>query len=197
MRESILLITHHSSLITKIMGQTRHEKSFVDFDKPYERNIIGLRGIIYFGIGLFLLIVVTFGLMWFLQNVMEERAAEADRRESNPMMMNDTERLPPEPRLQAAPGFGVDSKGGRVNLELQRPQAEYEVLREQWNEVWKNGQKADNGAVVTLPIEQAKERLLQQNVKAATGEQGEKALNEARTMISDASSGRQRSQKIR
>ncbi len=41
----------------------KHEKTFVDFDKAYETNLIGLRGVIYFGVGLFLLIVVTFGLM--------------------------------------------------------------------------------------------------------------------------------------
>lgn len=36
-----------------------HEKSFVDYERPYETNIIGLRGVIYFAVGLFLLIVVS------------------------------------------------------------------------------------------------------------------------------------------
>lgn len=179
------------------MGQTRHEKSFVDFDHPYERNIIGLRGIIYFGIGLFLLIIVTFGLMWFLQDVMEKRSAEIDLQEKNPMLMNDRDRLPPEPRLQAAPGFEVEGKDGKVNLELQRPQAEYEVLREQWNQLWATGQRTENGTVVVLPIEEAKQRLLQQNLKTVPAEQGENALNESRMVISDASSGRQKTIKIR
>ena len=172
------------------MGKTRHEKSFINYDKPYETNIVGLRGVIYFALGLFLLIVITFGLMWFLQNVMEEAAAETDRQERNPMLMSDVERLPPEPRLQAAPGFGVDSQNGRINLELQRPQAEYEVLREQWNTLWERGQKAENGAVVTLPINEAKERLLQQNVKAQNNEQGENALRDSRDVITDSSAGR-------
>src|SRR6478609_7436773 len=99
------------------MGSTRHEKSFVDFDKPYEQNIVGLKGIVYFGIGLFLLIVITFGLMWSLMNVLSDSFAE-DKRGNNPMAMTDKERLPPEPRLQLAPGFGIDSPDGRVNLEL-------------------------------------------------------------------------------
>ena len=34
------------------MGSTKHEKSFVDFEQPYEQNVIGLKGIFYFGIGL-------------------------------------------------------------------------------------------------------------------------------------------------
>ena len=41
------------------MGSTKHEKTFVDYDKTYEQNIIGLKGIVYFGVGLLLLIVVT------------------------------------------------------------------------------------------------------------------------------------------
>ncbi len=84
---------------------TKHEKSFVDYDRTYETNVVGLRGIVYFAVGLFLLIVITFGLMLVLQNVMEDQAAETKDVKS-PMMMNERENLPPEPRLQAAPGFG-------------------------------------------------------------------------------------------
>ena len=101
------------------MGKTKHEKSFTDFDKPYEQNVIGMRGIVYFGVGLFLLIVVTFGLMWALQNVMEDNAKQ-EKDIKSPLALSEEERLPPAnvPHLQAAPGFGVDSPNGRVNLEL-------------------------------------------------------------------------------
>ena len=54
----------------------KHEKSYVNFDKAYETNLIGLRGVIYFGVGLFLLVVITFGLMFFLQNIMEEQSVK-------------------------------------------------------------------------------------------------------------------------
>ena len=46
----------------------------------------------------------------------------------NPLAMSDREQLPPEPRLQMAPGFGVDTEKGRVNLELSYPQSEYRTL---------------------------------------------------------------------
>src|SRR5688572_19717577 len=144
------------------MGKTRHEKSFVDFEQPYERNIIGLRGIVYFSIGLFLLIVITFGLMWFLNDVMEEQAIANDAQSRNPMALNEIDRLPPEPRLQTAPGFGVDTGAGRVNLELVRPQAEWEVLQQEYKEIWEKGQTAPDGTAVTLPIDQAKQRFLEQ-----------------------------------
>lgn len=179
------------------MGKTRHEKSFVDFDKPYETNLIGLRGIIYFGIGLFLLIVITFGLMWFLQNVMEEQILETERENRNPMAMDKVERLPPGPRLQVAPGFEVDGREGRVNLELKRPQAEWDVLQEQYKEIWEKGQKTENGEIVSLPIEEAKKRMLEQNVKADQTGEGQKTLEDSRSLFSSASSGRVNSITIR
>lgn len=179
------------------MGSTKHEKSFVDYDKPYEQNLIGLRGIIYFGIGLFLLIVVTFGLMWALQNVMEDDAVETKDKKS-PLALNEQERLPPEPRLQAAPGFGVDGDKGRVNLELMAPQSEYRELHKQWEDLWKNGQKDEKtNTVVTLPIEDAKKRMLEGNPKVRTGAETEKALDETQTYVSYSSSGRTRTDRRR
>ncbi|MEO8650202.1 MAG: hypothetical protein ABI539_13635 [Acidobacteriota bacterium] len=172
------------------MGSTKHEKSFVDFDKPYEQNVIGLKGIVYFGIGLFILIVITFALMFALLNVLEDNA-EPTMSSSNPMAMTDRERLPPEPRLQSAPGFGVDSSAGRVNMELGAPQAEYQELHRQWVETWKNGNKdAKTGAITSLPIDRAKEIFLGQAVKARSGPDAEKSATESRMFISDSSAGR-------
>jgi hypothetical protein len=179
------------------MGSTKHEKSFVDYDKPYEQNLIGMRGIIYFGVGLFLLIVVTFGLMWALQNVMEDNARETKDVKS-PLALNEQERLPPEPRLQAAPGFGVDSDKGRVNLELMAPQSEYRELHRQWEKLWAEGQKDEKtGTEITLPIEKAKERLLGQKPKERVEADGKKALEETRTYVSYSSSGRTRTDRRR
>jgi hypothetical protein len=179
------------------MSAPKHEKSFVDYDRTYETNLIGLRGIIYFAVGLFLLIVVTFGLMFFLQNVMEDQARES-KDNKNPMMMNDTERLPPEPRLQAAPGFGVDSERGRLNMELRAPQSEYWELERQWEEQWANGQKdPKTGTVITLGMEEAKKKFLEQTPKMPGGEQGQKALDESRSIVSYSSAGRTATDKRR
>ena len=174
------------------MGKTKHEKTYVDFEHPYEQNIVGLRGIIFFGIGLFLLVVITFGLMWFLQDVLEEQAIANDEQNRNPMRMKDIERLPPEPRLQSAPGFGVGIGGERVNLELKHPQAEWEVLQQQYKETWEKGTSA------TLPIEEAKKRFLTQ-VSGATPvrPQGENTLDASRLIISDSSSGRMETVRMR
>lgn len=177
--------------------EPKHEKSFVDFDRTYETNLIGLRGVIYFGVGLILLIVITFGLMYFLLNVMEDQAMETKESKS-PMMMKGEDRLPPEPRLQAAPGFGVESERGRVSMELKAPQSEYWELQRQWEKTWAEGQKdPKTGMVIALPIEDAKQKLLQENVKVRGGEQTQKALNEGQQIVSYSSAGRTASDKRR
>ena len=177
-----------------------HNKVEIDLSKPYQRNEIGVKGIAYFGIGLFLLIVVTFLLMYIFQyGVLEEQRLADDERDKSPVAMTVEERLPSEPRLQGAPGFGVDSKDGRINLELRNPQAEYDELQEQWKELWESGEKdPKTGTVVSLSMEAAKEKVLTDgSIKSVTGEAGEKALREATTVISSSSAGRLSSEKIR
>lgn len=179
------------------MSSKKQELSPADFDKPYEGNEIALRGIMGFAIGLFLLIVVTFGLMWAFLNVLKDYSTE-NAGQANPMQMSDKEKLPPEPRLQLAPGFGVDSKDGRANFELMAPQSEWRELRKQYAEMWKNGEKDTKTGVVTmLPIEEAKAKLISQNVKSKSGEEAEKTLKASRKFVSDASSGRVASETVR
>src|SRR5438034_11831362 len=179
------------------MGTTRHERSFVDFERPYEQNIVGLRGIVYFGLGLLALIVITFALMWALLGVFDQQAREAAA-PTHPLMPTERDRLPPEPRLQVAPGFGVESEQGRVNLELQAPGAEYREMRKQWEDIWKNGAKDEKTGVTTIvPIEEAKQKLLGQNLKARSGADAQKAWDDSRLYFSDSSSGRVASEKRR
>lgn len=179
------------------MSSNKNTDTAIDLNKAYEGNEIQLKGIIGFGVGLFLLIVVTFGLMWAFLNVLKDATREsADAK--NPMAMSDKERLPPEPRLQAAPGFGVDSDKGRVNLELMGPQAEYREMKKQWNHQMEFGMKDEKTGMVTMmPIEEAKEKLLTQNLKAKSGADAEKFFSDSRSFISDSSAGRVASEKRR
>lgn len=181
------------------MGSTKHEKSFVDFEQPYEQNIIGLKGIVVFGILLAAFIIVGFLLMWALMNVLEKEAADtkkSDRPDS--MRVTDMERLPPEPRLQTAPGFGVEGPNGRVNLELRAPQAEYWELQKQWKGLLEHGEKDPHtGAVTSLGIKEAKEKFLSGQVKARSGPEAEQSLLRSKMYYSDASSGRVASERRR
>ena len=179
------------------MGSTKHEKSFVDFEQPYEQNIIGLKGIVVFGALLLVFIITGFLLMWALENVLETDAKET-KKSTNPMAMNDRERLPPEPRLQLAPGFGVDGPNGKINLELQAPQSEYWELEKQWKELWKHGQKDPRtGAIASMGIDEARDKFLSQQVKARTGAEAEQNVLRSKMYYSEASSGRVASEKRR
>jgi len=179
------------------MGSTRHEKSFVTYEKGYEQNILGLRGIVYFGIGLLLLIVITFALMWALLKVFADDATN-NAGPTPPLMQNERERLPPEPRLQLAPGWSVESGNGTVNLELAQPGAEYTIVREQWDQMSRNGVRdPKTGVTSMLPIDQAKQKFLEQNVKARNDEASQQEWNSSRMYFSDASSGRIASEKRR
>lgn len=178
------------------MSSKKHTDTAVDLNKPYEENEIQMKGIVGFAGGLFLLIVITFGLMWAFLNVLKDYSKEGVVK--NPMAMSEKERLPPEPRLQAAPGFGVDSEKGRVNMELGPPQAEYWELQKQWKKAWEEGAKdAKTGMVTMMPIKEAKEKFLSQNVKAKSGPEAEAVLNQSKMFISDSSAGRVASEKRR
>ncbi len=170
----------------------KRKDTALDLNAPYEQNEIQLRGIVGFTIGLFLLIVITFGLMWALMAVLKDYHRQ-NSPPPNPLAMSDMERLPPEPRLQLAPGFGIPSEKGRINLELREPQAEYRELLKQWVHLWEHGSKdAATGAVNTLPIEEAKERFLRSGVKARSDARTAEA---SRLQVSDASSGRMATEK--
>jgi len=107
--------------------------------------------------------------------------------------MSKEERLPPEPRLQAAPGFGVDGPQGRINLELKAPQSEYRNLQDEWQTLWEEGQKdAKTGMVVTLPIEEAKRKFLEQSAgkPQPNAEQDGQVMKESRALVSLSSAGR-------
>ena len=179
------------------MSLHKSENTAIDLNKPYEENEIGLKGILSFAVGLFLLIVITFALIWSLLNVLKDYSREnADP--ANPMTMSEKERLPPEPRLQAAPGFGIESEKGRVNLELQAPSAEYREIRKQWEQIWEHGRKDEaSGMVTVMPIDEAKAKFLAQNVKAKSGQEVEDFFKNSRGFVSDSSAGRLVSEKRR
>jgi hypothetical protein len=157
-------------------------------NKTYEDNDIKLRGVVGFGLFLLALIVVTFVLMWILEfKILEPQFVE----QVSPMAMKPSEKLPPEPRLQSAPGFGVDGPNGRINLELREPQAEYREQLKMWNELEAKGQKDEkSGTVVIMPMSEAKAKLIEQGLKSRSAEESEKAMADANNIYSSASSGR-------
>lgn len=129
-------------------------------DVSHEASDVDVGTIIKFVVGLFFLTVITFVLMRLLYNVLEDRATKADPK-PRPMAMSEQERLPPEPRLQAAPGFGVQlGEGNFINLQLREPQAEYHELQKIWNDVLE-GKPDPRTGKTSMPIKEAMKKIVE------------------------------------
>jgi hypothetical protein len=143
-------------------------------DVSHEASDVDVGTIVKFVIGLFVLTVITFVLMKLLFNVLESRATNADP-PPRPMALTEQERLPPEPRLQAAPGFGVSLGEGKppINLQLREPQAEYHELAKIWNDVLA-GKPDPRTGKVSMPIDEAKKKVLEDgSLKSRAPTEGE------------------------
>ena len=143
-----------------------------NLDVTHEASDVSVGGILKFVVGLTIFAVVVHVLMWGMFRLL--KAQEEKEPAPGPMAMTEQERLPPAPRLQSATGFGVKLENGEwVNLEVREPEAEYRVLRAQWDQILSG--KDQSGRVVGMPIDQAMEKVLEAGVpsrKAGSGSTG-------------------------
>jgi hypothetical protein len=160
-----------------------------NIDVTYETSDISVSAVLKFVAALTLLTAFVFVLMLGLFRFFS-REVQKQEPPPGPMAMTEQERLPPDPRLQGAPGFGVKVESGDfVNLQLSAPQAEYRVVRQQWERQLKcqdGGSPGSSGPC--LPIDEAMRKLLEgQGLRSrATGDSEGFAL----TVPTAASSGR-------
>ncbi|HJS25233.1 MAG TPA: hypothetical protein VJ751_12820 [Pyrinomonadaceae bacterium] len=161
----------------------------------HETSDINVRAVLTFAVGLTVAtIVVGIGLI-FLFNFFN--AQEAKQPKAGPMALSKEERLPPEPRLQAAPGFAITTEDGqRRNLELSAPQTEYRVLRQQWEENLRTGLKDQSGNVVGMPIDKAMEKVASEGLPSSVKGPGGKLIDYAIGMPTAASSGREAEKRL-
>ena len=167
---------------TKHKGEPGTETPDVSYiknaDVTHETSDVSIGGIAKFVIGLIVLTVAVhvgmWGLFWALQRGEEEREPPRP-----PMALSAEERIPPEPRLQGAPGFGEElekttkpdesepatthaNTGGPVRPK--DPLWEIKQLNAQWNDVLEHGPVDQNGKRYGMPIEKAKEELLRKGL---------------------------------
>ena len=132
-----------------------------NLDVTHEASDVDVAGVLKFVIALSVLGVAVFVLMWAMFRFLYAQAEKEPN--PGPMAMKPEERLPPDPRLQAAKGFGVKLETGEwVNLENREPEAEYRVLREQWVRQLhcKSMEGVENTSANCTPIETAIDKLL-------------------------------------
>jgi hypothetical protein len=151
---------------------TSHIKNI---DVTHEVSDVYIGGIAKFTVGLVVLMVASFLIVWGMFRTLNSRITEPPR---SPMALTEKDRLPPEPRLQGAPGFAEElDKAAQAKKENKAeagneiknappapkdPLWEIRVVRDQWNDVLKNGPVDENGQRYGMPIEKAKEEVLKQ-----------------------------------
>lgn len=128
----------------------------------HEKSDVNVRGVLTFVVVLGLAMAASSGGLWYLFKYFDTQKGK--ERAPGPLAsrnLKEEERLPPEPRLQSSRGFEVTLENGqKVNLELTHPQAEYEVLRDQWEAALQTGVKDSSGNTVGMPIEDAMKRVV-------------------------------------
>lgn len=162
----------------------------------HEHSDVNVVGIAKFTFGLFILTVITFGLMYAMKLGLEWDARE-NAPPPNPMMVTDKSgnkdmnaALPPEPRLQVAPGFRYVRKDGKVvDLSLNMPQAEWREYQKEYDEILEKGLKDEKGNYIIKPIHEVETEVVTKGLP--TRQQATKEMmEEAKQMPSSSSSGR-------
>ena len=132
-------------------------------DVTHELSDVNVPGILKFTGGLVVMTVGVYILMWLMFGFFRAQEVKKEgETPPGPMAMSEQESLPPEPRLQAAKGFEIKLENGEtVDLENKAPQAEYRVLRQQWDTMLEKGPMDQSGNPAGLPIEQAMQKVLE------------------------------------
>jgi hypothetical protein len=169
-------------------------------DITHEVSDVNTRGILWFVLFLAGLIVIALFLLRGMFNVFESWAV-AEEGEKPVMARTEKERLPPEPRLQAAPGYEVEGQ----SLQLKEPQAEWKVVRRKWDEELKSYGVVDpDQKIGRIPIDEAIKQVAREGVKPVKAQSAnQQNSNQSQQPVqtpsgnqpSDSSSGRQTERK--
>lgn len=156
----------------------------------HEKDDVNVGGVLTFIAALTILTIGVYIGLILLFNYFKGQAAKEVK--PGPMALSQQERLPPEPRLQAAPGFGVTLENGTwVNLQTTKPQAEFETLSAQWEKELNGEIKDASGNSKTIPIKDAiKQVVVGEGLPARTKEAPMNLRDYAISTPTAASSGR-------
>jgi hypothetical protein len=137
----------------------------------HEESDVAVRPLLWFvgGLTAFTIVVCVVVLLMFMYF---QRREESQELEASPLARQGAERLPPEPRLQLAPSFGVTTDDGQThrldytakNDHMPQPQSEYLLIRDEWRrELGDYGWADQQAGTVRVPVEQAMQLYLQRH----------------------------------
>ena len=139
-------------------------------DVTHEKSDVNVPALLKFVLALTIMTAVVYVLMLFLFTFLNEQETNNEP-PAGPMAMSEQESLPPEPRLQSAPGFAADlttSVGDAAPTTPKDPLWEIRVLREQWDRDLQEGAKDQSGRTLGMPIKDAMDKFVaDQNAKAS------------------------------
>lgn len=137
--------------ITETPDHTPDVHHIHNVDVAHEDSDVNVRAILWFVLGLGIMTAVSFALMGGLYKFFEARELSAEG-DPPPLVLQGDERLPPEPRLQLAPGHPT------------HPLDELKELRAKEIEALTTyGIKDEALGTVRLPISEAQKKFLESN----------------------------------
>lgn len=152
---------------------TSHIKNL---DVTHETSDVQVGSIAKFVLGLSILTVGTFIVLWGMFSFLQRSESKMEQQHPRPTMsQTGAERLPPEPRLQSAPGFSESLERDQPKTEKEAagakpedkdkpkdPLWEIKALREHWKDTLEQGPIDEHGTRYGMPIDRAKEEVLKQ-----------------------------------
>ena len=162
-------------------------------DVTHETSDVNVPALLKFVLALTIMTAVVYVLMLFLFSFLYAQET-TNEPPAGPMAMSEQESLPPEPRLQSAPGFAADLSRSVGDVNHQQPKDplwEIHVLREQWDRDLLEGAKDQSGRTLGMPIKDAMEKFVaEQNAKAGANDAAQSVERYDDHLPTAASSGR-------
>ena len=177
-------------------------------DVAHEESDVAVRPLLWFVGGLTFFTLITCLAMLLLFKFFQGRE-ESQELAPSPLARQGEERLPPEPRLQLAPGWEVEADGKRQNLSytadnagyVPQPWSEYLLVNEEWQrELGEYGWADQQAGTARLPVGRAidlylERRAGQQPPQGPAPAAGPRPAAPAEQTPADSSSGHQPEQK--
>ena len=159
----------------------------------HETSDINVRAVLVFVAVLTVTTVAVSLGMLLLFRFFNAEESQQERKRGPMAVTSKEERLPPKPRLQAAPGFQAELPDGHnEGLELQAPQAEYRTLKRYWDQALNGQLKDQSGNPIGVPIKDAMDQIVAgQGLPASDKGRPNNLKDNAIDMPTAASSGRQ------
>ena len=160
-------------------------------DVTHETSDVNVPALLKFVLALTIMTAIVYVLMLFLFSFFNTQEINNEP-PAGPMAMR--EQLPPEPRLQSAPGFAADlatSVGDADSKKPRDPLWEIHVLRQQWERDLQEGAKDQSGRTLGMPIKDAMEKFVaEQTAKASAKNNAQSGKSYDDSLPTAASSGR-------